>query len=148
MLPPHHFEPLLHGRSTLEVLGRGLDVKVDRFLGQIDHVAGEERLAVLLEVTLVLVEHAIEPGQQLLGAVIRVQHDGDAVDGRDAADVVGGGNRAGDGCSLTVIADALMHDTHEVSNPQDSSPSILSPTRSLSSPFQRSKQHRPERIAG
>lgn len=103
----YHLEPLLHRSSTLEVGGGGLDVVVDGLLRQVDHVGGEEGLAVLLEVALVLVEHAIEPGQELLGAVVGVENDGDAVDGGNAADVVGSGNGAGNGGSLAVIAHAL-----------------------------------------
>jgi len=33
-----HFEPLLHRRRALEVLGRGLDVPLNRLLAQINHV--------------------------------------------------------------------------------------------------------------
>jgi len=39
---------------------------------QVNHVRGEEGNAVLLEEALIFVKHAIEPGQQLLGAVIGV----------------------------------------------------------------------------
>lgn len=75
----YHLKPLLHRRGALEVLGRGIDVPVDLLLREINHVAGEERLTVELEVSLVLVEHAVQPWEELLGAVIRVEDDGDAV---------------------------------------------------------------------
>lgn len=65
-----HLEPLLHGSSSLEVGSGGVDVVLDGLLGQIDHVRGEEGLAVLLEVLLVGVKHAVEPGKQLLAAVV------------------------------------------------------------------------------
>lgn len=39
---------------------------------QVDHVRGEEGDTVLLEELLVLVKHAIEPREKLLGAVIGV----------------------------------------------------------------------------
>jgi hypothetical protein len=65
-----HLEPLLHGCGALEVLGGRGDVVVDRLLGQIDHVGGEEGLVVLLEVGLIGVEHAIEPWEELLGAMV------------------------------------------------------------------------------
>lgn len=103
----YHLEPLLHGGGALEVGGGGLDVVVDGLLGQVDHVAGEEGLAVELEVALVLVEHAVEPGQKLLGAVVGVEDDRDAVDRGNAADVVSGGDRAGNGGGLAVIAHTL-----------------------------------------
>ena len=71
-VPNLHLEPLLHGSSTLEVLGGGLDVVCHLLLGQIDHVRREKGLVVLLEVSLIGVEHTIEPWQKLLGAVIGV----------------------------------------------------------------------------
>lgn len=103
----YHLEPLLHGSSTLEVGGGGLDVVVNGLLRQVDHVGGEEGLAVELEVALVLIEHAVEPGQELLGAVVGVENDGDAVDGGNAADVVGSGNGASNGGRLAVVAHTL-----------------------------------------
>ncbi len=66
----YHFQPLLHRSSPLQVLGSGLDVPVDGLLGQIDHVGGEKRLAVFLEVGLICVHHTIEPRKQLLCAVV------------------------------------------------------------------------------
>lgn len=91
----HHFQPLLHWGSTLEVLGGGLDVPVDGLFGKIDHVAGEQWLAVLLEVSLVLIHHAVEPWEKLLGAVVGVKDDGDAVERSDRSDVVGAGDGTG-----------------------------------------------------
>lgn len=58
-------------------------------LRQINHVRGKERLAVLFEVSLVGIEHAVEPRKQLLCAVIGVQDNGNAVGRSDGADVVG-----------------------------------------------------------
>lgn len=103
----YHLEPLLHGSSTLEVLGGGSNVLLSRLLRQVNHVTGEERLAVLLEVALVLVEQTVEPGQELLGAVVGVQDDGDTVLRSDAADEVGGGDTTTDGGLLAIVADAL-----------------------------------------
>jgi hypothetical protein len=103
----YHLEPLLQRSSTLQVLGSSLNVPVHRLLGKIDHVRREQRLAVLLEVALVLVEHTVQPGQQLLGAVVGVQDDGDTVGGGNATDVVGAGNGTGDGSFLVGVCDAL-----------------------------------------
>lgn len=61
----------------------------------------------LLEVALVLVEHTVQPGQELLGAVVGVQDDGDTVGRSDATDVVGTSNGAGDGGFLVGVCDAL-----------------------------------------
>ena len=102
-----HLQPLLHGRGALEVGGGGLDVPVHGLLRQVDHVRGEERLAVLLVPLLVGVEHAVQPWEQLLGAVVGVQHDGDAVRWSDGADVVGGCDGSGDGGFLVLVVDAF-----------------------------------------
>lgn len=74
---------------ALHVLDADLDVLVEGLLREIDHVGGEERLAVGLEVLLVGLEHAVEPGEELLGAVVRVEHHRHAVGLGDIADVVG-----------------------------------------------------------
>lgn len=70
-------------------------------------MAGEEGLAVELEVALILIEETIKPGKELLGAVVGVEDDGDAVGGSNAADVVGSGNTTGNGGLLTIVADTL-----------------------------------------
>jgi hypothetical protein len=102
-----HLEPLLHGGSTLEVLGGGLNVPVNGLLRKINHVRREERLALLLEVSLVGIEHTIEPREELLGAVVGVEDDGDAVCGSKGADVVGSSDRAGNRSSLVTVANTL-----------------------------------------
>ena len=61
-LSTYHLKPLLHWGSALQVLSSGVDVVLDLLLAQIDHVAGEERLAVLLEVLLVRIHHTVQPG--------------------------------------------------------------------------------------
>jgi hypothetical protein len=58
-----HLNPHLHRRRPLDVLGRDGNVVFKRLFRQIDHVAGEERGAELLEVLLVRIKHAIEPGK-------------------------------------------------------------------------------------
>jgi hypothetical protein len=102
-----HLQPLLHGGSTLEVGGGCADVVVDGLLRQVDHVGGPQGLSVQLEVGLIGGEHAVQPWQQLLGAVVGVQDDGDAVDGSDGSDVVSGSDGAGDGGSLVLVVNAL-----------------------------------------
>jgi hypothetical protein len=59
-------------------------------------------------VSLIGVEHAVEPGKQLLGAVVGVQDNGDAIRGSNLADVVSTGDGAGDGGGLVAVADALF----------------------------------------
>jgi hypothetical protein len=70
-------------------------------------VGGEEGLAVGLEVGLVGVEHAIEPGEELLGAVVGVEDDRDAVCGSKRANVVGSSDGAGNGSALVTVANTL-----------------------------------------
>ena len=102
-----HLQPLLHGCCALEIVCGGLDVPVNRLLRQIDHVGREERLAVFLVPRLVSIEHAVQPWQKLLGTVVGVEHDWDAVGWSDCADVVGGRHGAGDGGALVLVVDAL-----------------------------------------
>lgn len=60
-----------------------------------------------LEILLVGVEHAVEPGQKLLGAVVAVQDDGHAVVLGHEADVVGARHRPEDCRLLTFIRNTL-----------------------------------------
>jgi hypothetical protein len=71
-------------------------------------VAGEERLAVLLEILLVRIKHAIQPRQKLLGTVVGVQDNRDTVGGSDCADVVGTSNCTGNRSLLVLIVDTLL----------------------------------------
>ena len=103
----YHLQPLLHGSNAGQVLGGGLDVLLGGLLGQVNHVTGVERLAVDLEIVLVGIEQTVQPGEELLGAVVGVQDDGNAVGRGDATDVVGGRNTTGNGGVLAVVADAL-----------------------------------------
>jgi hypothetical protein len=70
-------------------------------------VGGEEGFAVLLEVLLVGVEQTVKPWQKLLGAVVGVQDDWDAVYGSKSSDIVCCGDATGDGCSLVLVVNAL-----------------------------------------
>lgn len=93
--------------SALEVLGSGGDVELDLLFGKIDHVGGEEGLAMLLEVGLISIKHAVEPWQKLLCAVIGVEHNGDSVCWSNGTDVVSGRNRTSDGSFLVLVVDTL-----------------------------------------
>ena len=61
----------------------------------------------LAEVLLVGVHHPVEPGQEFLGAVVRVQDDGDSVRRSDGADEVRAGDGAGDGGELVLVGHSL-----------------------------------------
>lgn len=102
-----HLQPLLHRRRALEVRRGGADVELDGLLGQVDHVRREERLAVLLEVLLVRIEHAVQPRQQLLCAVICVEANRNFIRGGNSADEVSGSDGASDGGGLVAVGHAL-----------------------------------------
>lgn len=104
---PYHLEPLLHGSCPLEVFGGGFDVPVDCLFRQVDHVRGEQRFSVLLEVGLIGVHHAVQPWQQLLGTVVGVQDNWNAICGSNTSDVVSCGDSTGDRSLLLVILDPL-----------------------------------------
>lgn len=70
-------------------------------------MGGEKWLAVLLEVCLICRNHAIEPWEKLLGAVIGVKHDWNTVDRSNRADVVSSGNGTVDAGVLAFIGDTF-----------------------------------------
>jgi hypothetical protein len=74
-----HLQPLLHGCSALKVLLGCLNVLLFRLLAEIDHVRGEQRLAVQLKVRFISIHHAVQPWQQLLGAVVGVKDNGNTL---------------------------------------------------------------------
>ena len=67
-----YLEQLIHFGHALEVLSADLEVLCHRLFREVEHVRGEEGDAVLLEVLLVSLEHAIEPPQKTVGAVVSV----------------------------------------------------------------------------
>ena len=93
-----HFEPDLHGRHALEVLNADGNVVLIWFFRQIEHVGGVEGLTVLSEVGLVGLHHAVEPWEKLLGAVVRVENDGDTVVGCHGTNVEGQSDGSGSAC--------------------------------------------------
>ncbi len=62
---------------------------VERLLRKVNHVRAEKRLSVLLEVLLISLQHAIEPGEQLLGTVVGVENNRDAIRSSDLTDILG-----------------------------------------------------------
>ena len=61
----------------------------------------------LFEIFLVCIHHAVEPWQELLGAVIRVKNDRNTVDWGDGTDVVGSRDGSGNGSRLVFVVDAF-----------------------------------------
>jgi len=102
-----HLEMAVDLGHAMEVLDADLDVLLLAVLRKIEHVRGEEGLAVLLEVLLISSKHTIEPRKKLLGTVVRVQDDGDTVGLGDGTDVVGTSDGTENGSSLTLVGDAL-----------------------------------------
>merc|ERR1712232_495370 len=99
-----HLQRHVHCRHALEVLRADGKVLLIRLLGEVKHVRAEERLTVRLEEGLVCLNQAIEPRQQLLGAVIGVQNHWDTIGRRDVTDVV-----SADDCSKNrSLQDALV----------------------------------------
>lgn len=62
----------------------------------------------LLEVRLIRIQHAIEPWKQLLGAMVSVQDNGDAVGRSDSPDVFSGSDGTGNRSFLVAVFDTLL----------------------------------------
>mmetsp|Transcript_24628 Transcript_24628/g.61175 ORF Transcript_24628/g.61175 Transcript_24628/m.61175 type:complete len:369 (+) Transcript_24628:314-1420(+) len=102
-----HLQQHVELRHLLEVLGADLEVLVHRLLRQVDHVRREERLAMRGKVPLRRGEHAIEPRQQFLAAVVGVQYDGHAVLLGHGAHMEGARHGAGDRGLEVGVVEAL-----------------------------------------
>ena len=61
----------------------------------------------LTEIGLISIEHAVEPWEELLSAMVSVEDDWNAICGSNGTDVVSSSNSALDGGELAVIGDAL-----------------------------------------
>ena len=72
-----------------------------------NHVRAEQSLSVSLEVSLVGIHHTIQPRQELLGAVICVENNGDAVCRGNGPDVVGSSNATSNAGLLLAVGYAL-----------------------------------------
>jgi hypothetical protein len=60
-----------------------------------------------LEVFLVGIHKTIQPWEKLLGTMVGVQNNGDAVRWSDRSDVVGSGDTTSDGCLLFAVGNTL-----------------------------------------
>lgn len=81
-------------------------------------MAGEQGLAMLLEVFLIRIEHPVEPWQQLLGAMVGVKNDGDFVRGSDCADVVSSSDSTCDRSLLVLVSNTLGRVSAIISGPR------------------------------
>mmetsp|Transcript_35808 Transcript_35808/g.66704 ORF Transcript_35808/g.66704 Transcript_35808/m.66704 type:complete len:373 (+) Transcript_35808:485-1603(+) len=77
--PQFHLQAAADLRHPLHVLHTNFNVLLQRLLRQVQHVRGEQRLAMELEISLIRFQEAIKPWKQTFCAVVRVQDDGDAV---------------------------------------------------------------------
>ena len=102
-----HFQKDANLRHAGKVVLADVNVLLDGLLGKVDHVRGEERLAVLLVVPLRGGKKTIDPGKELLGAVIGVEDDGDAILLGHGTDVEGARDGTGDGGLVVVVVKAL-----------------------------------------
>ncbi len=70
---------------------------------------GEDTKSVCVSYTCCTVKtyHTVQPRQKLLSAVVGVEDNGDAVCGRNGADVVGTSNGSLDGSALVLVVDTL-----------------------------------------
>mmetsp|Transcript_93253 Transcript_93253/g.216726 ORF Transcript_93253/g.216726 Transcript_93253/m.216726 type:complete len:217 (+) Transcript_93253:449-1099(+) len=102
-----HLQYEVHGCHLLEVLCADGHVLLVWLLGEVQHVRAEEWLAVHLKVLLVGLEHAIEPGQELLRAMVRVHEHRNAVGRRDVAHEVCAGAGAEDRSFLLAVGERL-----------------------------------------
>jgi hypothetical protein len=104
-----HFQPDLHGSHALEIFDTDGNVLLIGFFRKVEHVRREKGFAVLVEEIFVGLEHAIEPGKKLLGAVIRVENDWDSVVLGNGTDVHGKGDRSG-GRAVGVLDSLSAHE--------------------------------------
>ena len=96
--------------ELLEVLLADGNVLLEGLLGEVKHVGGEEGLSGLLEVLLGGGKEAVDPGKPGLLAMVGVEDDGDAVEGGDLTDVLGGGDGTGDGGKVVGVVEGLTGD--------------------------------------
>lgn len=73
-----HLQPETNWGHALEVFDASCDVLFLALFRKVEHVGGEEGLAVLLEVCLIRLEHTLEPREELVCAVVAVHDNGTA----------------------------------------------------------------------
>ena len=89
--------------AALEVLAGDGQVVLHGLGGQINHVGRVESSASLLEVLLRGIEATVEPGEQLLGAVVGVEDDSDSVGSSHGMHVLGSSHASEDGVALGLV---------------------------------------------
>ena len=104
----HHFQPLLHWCCTLQVLSSSLDVVFNIILTEIDHVAGEEGLAVFFEIFLIRIQKTIQPWQELLGTVVGVEDNWNTICWSNGTNEEGSSNTSGNRSLLLAISNTLF----------------------------------------
>jgi len=102
-----HLEVAVDLGHAVEVFDANLNVLLLAVLREIEHVGREKRFTVLGKVFLISSQHTIEPRKELLGAVIRVNNDGDTVGLGNGANMVGASNGSENGGLLVLVGDTL-----------------------------------------
>ena len=105
--PEFELEEAVDLGHALEVLLADGNVFFERFLGQVEHMGGEEGFTVLFVVFFVGNEESLEPLQPRLLAVICVKNDWYTVQGGNLADVLGSGNGSRDGGHIVIVINCL-----------------------------------------
>mmetsp|Transcript_19029 Transcript_19029/g.48815 ORF Transcript_19029/g.48815 Transcript_19029/m.48815 type:complete len:310 (+) Transcript_19029:456-1385(+) len=105
-----HLEQQVDLGHALQVLLADGNVILQGLLGEVQHVRGEERLAVLLEVLLVGLHQAIEPRQPRLLAVVRVQDHRHTVELRHGTHVQRTRDSAGNAGLVVTVVRGLASD--------------------------------------
>ena len=96
--------------ELLKVLLADGNVLLEGLLGEVKHVRGEEGLAGRLVALLGGGKEAVDPGKPCLLAMVGVEDDGDAVEGSDLMNVLGGGDGTGDGGAVVGVVEGLTGD--------------------------------------
>mmetsp|Transcript_31962 Transcript_31962/g.63824 ORF Transcript_31962/g.63824 Transcript_31962/m.63824 type:complete len:364 (-) Transcript_31962:247-1338(-) len=102
-----HLEEQVNLGHALHVLNACGNVLLEGLLGEVKHVRREERLAILLEIVLISLDKAIEPGQPRPHAVVGVQQDRHAIQLGDLAHMQGARNGTGDASSVVGVIGAF-----------------------------------------
>jgi len=102
-----HLKPNTNLIHPLKVLAADGNILFFGLFRKVEHMRGEEGLLVLLVVRLIGFEHTVEPLQELLGAVVRVEDDRHSIRGSDGTDIVRGGDGTGNGRLLVLVIETL-----------------------------------------
>mmetsp|Transcript_39229 Transcript_39229/g.72850 ORF Transcript_39229/g.72850 Transcript_39229/m.72850 type:complete len:225 (+) Transcript_39229:379-1053(+) len=105
-----HLEQAVDLGHSLEILLALAHVFLQGLLREIDHMRGEERLAILFEVSFISIQHPIHPRQACLVTMICVENDRDTVQLCNFAHMLGTGNGTRNACLVVLVVSRLASD--------------------------------------